>query len=205
MTTEQIQTYYANLLILQYIKKPKAYATIYAQVRPVLMDQIPIAIQNAFNIDTAVGEQLDWIGKYVGAFRLNYTSDSQVSLDDSDFRILIKMLIIKNNSGSSLGTIQSLLEANFGALVSVFDNQAMGLAYTLVETLGSPELLDVLVYNDYLPRPMAVETSVTIVPVFDYPLFGFRTYAAPDDTVSPFNNYGFYNTNYPWLSYQDID
>lgn len=204
MTTEELQTYYANLLILQYIGKPKAYATMYAQVRPVLMDQIPIAIQNAFNIDTAVGEQLDWIGKYVGATRVNYVQGGQVTLVDSDYRVLIKMLVIKNNSGSSLGTIQALLQANFGNLISVFDNQSMGLAYTIVETLGNPALLEVLSYNDYLPRPMAVEVSVTIVPVFDYPLFGFRTYAAPDDTVSPFNNYGFYNLNYPWLSYQDI-
>lgn len=204
MTTEEIVNYYVNLLILQYIKLPKAAATIYANVLPIIMDQLPDAVLNAFNVDTAVGQQLDWIGKYVGVTRLNYTPTAQVSLDDDDYRTLIKMIIIKNNSGSSLGTIQSLLQANFGNQVIVTDNQAMSLSYTLLNTLGSASLLAVLVYNDYLPRPMAVETSVVIVPVFEFPLFGFRTYAAPDTTVSPFNTYGFYQTTYPWLTYQDI-
>lgn len=204
MTDEQLYEYYAKLLILQYIKLPKAYATVYASVIPFIMNQMPKAVNDAFNIETAVGQQLDWIGKYVGVSRLNYTGSGQVSLTDDDYRTLIKMIIIKNNSGSSLGTIQSLLQANFGNAVSVTDNQAMGLSYTIVNTFGSEDFLAVLVYNDYLPRPMAVETSVVIVPVFEYPLFGFRTYSAPDNTVSPFNTYGFYQTTYPWLSYEDI-
>lgn len=62
MTTQELIDYYANLLILQYIGQPRAYATIQALVEPTIMDQLPITVQNAFDLETAVGAQLDTIG-----------------------------------------------------------------------------------------------------------------------------------------------
>lgn len=207
MTTDELTTYYSNLLILQYIGKPKAYATVGASVLPIFMDQLPIAVQNAFNVtgDTpAAGVQLDVIGDYVGASRNGNTLTGPITLDDADFLQLIKMVIIKNNSGSSLATIQSLLSQNFPGQIFVSDNQAMGLNYVLIESLGTSDLLELIVQGGYLPAPMAVEVSATIVPAHDNPFFGFRTYDAPDTTVAPFNNYSFYQLTYPWLSYADV-
>lgn len=201
MTTAELAAYYANLLIIQYIGKPNAYATVLAQVTPALIDQVPLAVQNAFSVDTAVGVQLDVIGKYVGVSRSQYTP-LPVSLNDDDYRTLIKMIIIKNNSGSSLGTIQSLVNTAFPGQVFISDNQSMGLAYILLESLGSTDLLDVLstVANGYLPAPMGVQVSVTVVPSLTHPFFAFRTYSDPS-TGSPFNNYASYQLTYPWLTY----
>lgn len=42
MTTLQLVNYYANLLILQYLQQPKAYATVQAQATPVLMPQVSV-------------------------------------------------------------------------------------------------------------------------------------------------------------------
>jgi hypothetical protein len=204
MTDAELQSYYANLLILQYNGKPKASAMIEAVVLPVFMKQLPVAVQNAFDIDTAVGVQLDVIGKYVGAGRNAYTLTGPITLTDTDFRTLIKMVIIKNNSGSSLATIQSLLAANFPGQIFVSDNQTMGLNYVLVDSLGTSDLLEVIVLGGYLPRPMGVSVSATIVPAHDNPFFGFRTYTSPDPTVSPFNTYAFYQLTYPWLSYGGV-
>lgn len=204
MTTEELAKYYANLLILQYLQQPKAFAMIKAQVTPVIMDQLPVAVQNAFSVTDAVGVQLDVIGKYVGASRVGNTLSGPVTLSDSDFRQLIKLLIIKNNSGSSLATIQSLLAASFPGQIYVSDNQAMGLNYLLVETIGSSQLLQVIVEGGYLPVPMGVQTSVVIVPSHTNPFFGTRTYSAPDPSVSPFNNYSLYQLTYPWLSYAGV-
>lgn len=201
MTNEELKAYYADLLILQYIKKPKAYATIQAQVTPVFMDQMPVEVQEAFNIETAVGVQLDTLGKYTGVSRTGYTLTGPVTLDDEDYRKLIKLVIIKNNSGSSLATIQSLLAMNFPGQILVSDNQSMGLSYVLLESLGTPDLLEILTSGAYLPAPMGVSVSVTVIPVHENPFFGFRTYSAPDPTVAPFNNYAFYQLTYPWLSY----
>ena len=61
--------YYANLLIIQYRNQPKAKATIQAIVKAFIADNIILNIRDAFNIDTAVGVQLDTLGKYIGVNR----------------------------------------------------------------------------------------------------------------------------------------
>lgn len=202
MTTDQIAEYYADLLIIQYRGQPKAHAMMKAWVTPVIMDQLPTQIQNAFNLNTAVGVQLDILGKYVGVSRQTYTAAGPVTLTDADYLTLIKMVIVKNNSGSSLSIIQNLLATAFPGFIFVSDNQSMGLNYLILRNLGTPELLEALVYGDYLPRPMGVQVSVVIVDVLTRGFFGFRDYNNPGVDVSPFNNYPLYQFTYPWLSYK---
>lgn len=71
---ENLKKYFTNLLILQYKNKPKAKATIEALVTAMFSDTngniFPTQIQNAYNLDTAIGKQLDVIGKYVGYDRV---------------------------------------------------------------------------------------------------------------------------------------
>lgn len=201
MDTETIAEYYADLLITQYRDKTKARAMVKATILPMLMDQLPVAVQDAFSIDEAEGVQLDVLGKYVGASRYTYTPTNPITLDDDDFRTLIRMIIIKNNNGSSLQTIQNLLAMAFPGQVYVSDNQSMGLNYLILDSLGTPDLLDAIIYGDYLPRPMGVQSSATIVGSITKNFFGFRTYSAPGTNVSPFNFYANYQLNYPWLSY----
>ncbi len=199
-TVDELKKYYSDLLILQYLNKPKAVAMIQTVVEPVIMNQLPVDVQNAFAIGTAEGDQLDVIGKYVGVSRSGYGIQGQVIvLDDADYTTLIKMVIIRNNSGSSLATIQSLLAANFPGEIFISDNQTMGLNYLLKDSLGTSDLLELLVTGGYLPRPMAVEVSATIVPDVDFPFFGFYDSANPSAPLSGFNFYEFYNENSPWL------
>lgn len=66
--------YYTNLLIIQYNGLSKAAATISLLAQTLLADGVYIDVENAYNIDpnqgaTAVGVQLDVIGKYVGVNR----------------------------------------------------------------------------------------------------------------------------------------
>lgn len=68
---EQLHEYYANLLIVQYNGKPKAQAHIKFLVDLIFANLILLQIQNAFDWRTAVGAQLDIIGKWVGVSR-NY-------------------------------------------------------------------------------------------------------------------------------------
>lgn len=56
--------YYANLLIIQYNDQPKAQATIALLAKEILMNGVMLDVQNGYNIDTAVGVQLDVLGKY---------------------------------------------------------------------------------------------------------------------------------------------
>lgn len=204
MTESELAAYYSNLLIMQYHEKPKAKAMVEAQASAVYLNNLPLTIQDAFNIDTAVGDQLDVLGKYVGVSRIGAGLTQQITLSDSDYRQLIKMVVIKNNSGSSLETIQSLLAVAFPGQVLISDNQTMGLNYIIEDSLGTSDLLELLATGGYLPKPMGVETSIVVVPAHINPYFGFRTYAAPDTSVAPFNNYSFYSTANLWLSYSGV-
>lgn len=74
MTANDVTAYYAGLLILQYAGKPKASATISALVKPVVADLIVTQVRDAFDPATAVGPQLDIIGKYRGVSRFVYSA-----------------------------------------------------------------------------------------------------------------------------------
>ena len=200
-TIAELKKYYADLLILQYSQKARARAHIEALVEPVLLNQVPLDIQEAFDLETAVGVNLDILGDYVGASRFGYVNNVRVELNDSDYRTLLKMVIISNNAGSSLFDIQSLISANFPNSITISDSQAMTMSYVLAETLGTPDLLEILINSGYLLRPMGVQISVTIVPSLDIKYFGFRDYNTMPTDISPFNSYVFYQITFPWLTY----
>lgn len=83
-----IINYYVNLLIIQYHDKPKAKATIELLVNQLLANGIVLDIRDGYNIDTAVGDQLDILGKYIGVDRMYKDNDltdmfSLVSYDEA--------------------------------------------------------------------------------------------------------------------------
>lgn len=307
-TTQSLVNYYANLLILQYLQKSKAYATIQTQVTPVLMPQttvqqitfsgipasgqfslryngqtsgliswnsstssiqtivqtlpglgsvlvtgslasqelvvtfvgvnavalpltvvtntlltsgsvkivltileidvtLPLAVQNAFNLrgsNLAVGVQLDVIGKYAGVTRNGYSfTGVPITLDDADFATLIQFATITNSAGSDLATIQKLMNQFFPNEVLVFDYQNMRMSYLISSSLGSQNLIQLVVGEGLLPKPMGVQLSTTVYTPVITSFFGFRTYDLPQFNAKPFNTYDSYNTTWSWLTYSD--
>jgi len=73
---DELIVYYQNLLIIQYKTLAKASANIAALAKEVIADLIYTQVQNAFDLTTAIGAQLDTLGAYVGAFRFlaNFSS-----------------------------------------------------------------------------------------------------------------------------------
>ncbi len=71
ITVEQIVQYYTNLLIIQYKGKPKAEATIALIAEIQAMNNVQFDVESGFDINTAVGKQLDILGKWIGVNR-NY-------------------------------------------------------------------------------------------------------------------------------------
>lgn len=61
--------YYQNLLLLQY-RKPKAQATISALITLLMIYDLMISVRDGYNLDTAIGVQLDILGKYLGVLRV---------------------------------------------------------------------------------------------------------------------------------------
>jgi hypothetical protein len=213
LTTQELIDYYANLLTLQYIGKPNAYATIQALVTPALMPQadlddptLPLAVQSAFNVigETATGVQLDVVGKYQGVERTGRGFTGAITLSDTDFLSLIQMASVVNNADSSLSTIQTLLNQFFpGGVIRVFDNTNMQLSYLISTDVGSQDLIQLFVTEGLLPKPMGVGLSTVIYAETITTFFGFRTYLLPALNVTPFNSYDDYETGRPWLSYSD--
>jgi hypothetical protein len=68
-TLQTITDYYTNLLIIQYHDKPRAKATIALLTQLLYANMVLLQIRDGFNIDTAVGNQLDIIGKWLGVSR----------------------------------------------------------------------------------------------------------------------------------------
>lgn len=69
MTPTEIVQAYQKLLIVQYRTMAKAVATIGAVCTEAVAGMIYTQVQSAYDLDTAVGAQLDVLGAYVGARR----------------------------------------------------------------------------------------------------------------------------------------
>lgn len=206
MTTDELITYYANLLIIQYQGQSQNFDFVKALIKGVIMDQLPVAVQEAFDIDTAVGVQLDVIAKYVGVQRSGFGVDHFITLSDDDLRILIRLGIVRNNLGSSLADIQNYLALYFNTgpeVIVVTDSTNMHLTYSVDSATIGQDLIQMVIAQDLLPRPMGVGVSVVYSP-FDRHFFGFRTYDADAPDAKPFNTYPDYHLDWPWLSYQDV-
>lgn len=202
-TTQELIDYYAKLLVLQYVGKPKAFATIQATAKMFIMDQLPTAVENAFNVQTAVGVQLDVLGKYAGVTRTGVGFSGNITLDDSDFQVLIQLATIKNSAGSSLYDIQNLLNTFFPGEILVFDYANMRLSYLVSSAVGSQDLVQLFVTEGLLPKPMGVQLSVTIYAPDIKIFFGCCDYLVNVVNNSPLNTYEDYQTNRPFLRYEN--
>jgi hypothetical protein len=69
LLTQELLEYYANLLIVQYNGKSKASQTIKLLADMLIAGCLIFQIRDAFDWKTAVGTQLDIIGKWVGVSR----------------------------------------------------------------------------------------------------------------------------------------
>lgn len=169
-------------------------------------ETLPLQVQSGFNLiapDTAIGVQLNTLGKYAGVTRSGQGFSGQITLGDADFLSLIRIAIIKNSSGSSLAEIQNLIYAYFANQILVFDYQNMQMSFLVSTSVGSTDLLQLFVTEGLLPKPMAVQVGVVIYAPIITEFFGFRTYLNPAFNSNPFNDYTTYHTDWPWLSYSN--
>lgn len=199
-TVNEIVDYYKNLLIIQYHNKPNAQETIDAVIRGCVANGLAFDIRDGFSVETAVGVQLDIIGKYVGVDRFYNSQDitgvhfgysdafsfepvdttgyadaadfltkdgsflsaldiigTGFSLSDSDFRTLIKLKILLNNSNFSNQNIDDNLLTIFGNDLYFIDNLNMSLEYFATSALSL--IIRVALSKNLLPAPMGVRIN----------------------------------------------
>lgn len=78
ITVDEIAAYYRSLLTMQYQDRPKARATIEMLIKEVVGNPATLFLgtREAFNLETAVGKQLDFLGSFLGVKRYLYGSDT---------------------------------------------------------------------------------------------------------------------------------
>ncbi len=92
---------------------------------------------------------------YDYSFATNQNSD----LTDAEYRTIIKLKIILNANDGTLATIMDYLQTFFPGQITLIDGTNMHLTYTVLSTVPlSQQLLEL-----YLPRPMGVGITVTII------------------------------------------
>lgn len=175
----------------------KARAHVELLVGLAIMDQLPASLNDAFTLGSAVGVQLDTVGKYAGVTRYGYDFSGAVTLSDDDFRQLIEIAIVQNASKSALSDIQALLFQFFPGTIYVFDHGDMRINYFIDSDATSEQLAQFFIRQGSLPKPMGVQLGATtyIPSIDDY--FGYtRNGHAAFNTSGFSRNTGFVGTQF---------
>lgn len=226
---------YTKLIIIQYKNKEKAKATIELYVKELFADDVYFQVQDAFNLDTAIGVQLDILGKYIGVDRFykgqelsgedffsmtNYADDpaqkgmsdyidfntktgkfltysnilsNTLKLDDDDYRFILKLKIIQNNSNHSHKSIDDSLFEFFGLDVIASSSGNMQMIYYIPSQ--KVQLIEVAIEKKVLPRPIGVGINY-IIKKETNKIFGMTTYDTTIDSnlKTGFSTYADYDT-----------
>lgn len=167
----QTDSYYSNLLILQYHNKPKAKATIESTVS-LLPDDLIMDVINGFDIETAIGKQLDILGEYIGIDRYYLVDNQAELLSDDDYRLLMKLKAISNTSNLSHKALDDSLYDFFGNTVRMDSDGNMEMTYFVPK--DKTPIIQAAIQKEVLPKPMGVRCSYVIE--YDKKFFGFCTY-----------------------------
>lgn len=194
---------YLGLITAFHRGKPKFAAMIRALVEPVVAQQAFIDHLPAdFDLDEAIGVQLDQVGEWVGRARFVATpiagawfsfdtefrgfdagswfqpfdtEDGVTRLDDETFRTLLRAKIAANNWDGTLPAAKKALEIIFPGgetQLVITDNQDMTITFGVAGVIPSA-LFIALLSDGYLPlKPEGVRADYLITTV-DGPLFGF--------------------------------
>ncbi|WP_371355601.1 DUF2612 domain-containing protein [Pseudomonas chlororaphis] len=194
---------YTGKITSEHSDKPKYMAMVEAISQCFLDTNITASsLSSVFDLDDAVGVQLDDIGLWVGISRNVRTllsgvyfsidvdglgfdqgvwqgpfdPDSGVTrLDDDTYRVLIKARIGANRWDGTMEQSKEILDLVFsaGAFAFIQDNQDMTMTVCVVG--ASPSALEIaLLVGGYIPiKPQSVGIDYYIISTEDGPLFGF--------------------------------
>lgn len=157
---------YTDMITNYHSKKPKFFAHIDLSTRPLTDVSTAVSeLNSAFDIDTAVGVQLDAVGEWVGRSRRVATpisgiyfswdtefvgwdqgvwqgpydpNDGFIDLSDEIYRLMLKVKIAINNwdgQNDSLPPILNSALADSGIRMAIVDNQDMSISIWI---LGDP-------------------------------------------------------------------
>ena len=111
---QDVKTYYADLLILQYRNKPKARETIKIGADIYLGDGVIFQLQDILDIDTAEGAQLDIIGKILDCPRVvQGIYNDMIFFQFYDGADSVGFSTVGNPQGGNFRTIQNYNQSEY--------------------------------------------------------------------------------------------
>jgi len=187
-------SYYLSLPTSEYQNSPNFIAFLQALMTP-FNDCATLAanMYTYFDINNAVGVQLDLIGALIGRKRptgINPTGaiwDAQPDVDsipdvdlltqpinnivnDSDYRVLLQATIIRNTWDGTIPSLYKAWSTLFpGGQIILIDNQDMTMDVVIIGNF-SPTIIDLIVGDYIVPRPAGVQINYIIGPL---PVFGY--------------------------------
>ena len=171
-------SFYLNLITSEHATKPKYMAWVKVLLTP-FVDAINLNedIKKAFDLNTAVGVQLDILGKLlVQPRQMNFqpTDGSSPILDDYYYRIVLKAKIIKNQWKGTITSFYNYWNVLFrGQPLQIYliDNQQMEPAIVVWSSQVTQMIQDFLAHDLIVPKPAGL--GLTVRRVDADKLFGF--------------------------------
>lgn len=153
--------FYLNLLTSQYSNKNKILRFLTLWLRPIQnIKTCANSMYQYFNLDTAVGKQLDMIGEILVLPRtVNFQPSNGISpvLDDDHYRLILKAKVAKNQWKGTIKGLQDIWEVLFpNNPVLIVDGQNMTCSVVVIGLNDSLER-DLITHDYIVPRPEGVK------------------------------------------------
>lgn len=152
--------YYLNLVTSEYRNSPKFLAFLTMLLRKLNdVTECLVSMDMAFDVDNAVGPQLDMVGSIVGANRtVGFQPSDSVSptLNDATYRIYIKAVAAANSWDGTIDGLQAIWKTLFPlGTITIGDNQDMTVSIFITGTFTSI-MKDLIEHGYIVPRPEGV-------------------------------------------------
>lgn len=157
---------YLNLITSEHQNKPKFTAWLTAALSKI-DDGSTLAneLNTHFDIDNAIGNQLDILGDIVGAKRtLSFqpTDGTSPILDDDTYRLVIQAKILRNRWDGTIPQMYELWNSIFaGTHLGIQDNQDMSADVTI--SLFTRLQKDLTSNGYIIPKPQGVKLNVILL------------------------------------------
>lgn len=169
---------YVKLITSWHNDKPLFCQTIALITQPLIDNQTTLAgLPNDFDLDNAVGVQLDAVGLWVGMGRVvNSKDEGVITMDDDTYRMVLRVKIQANHWN---GTVEALppiyagLSGSLGATIFAVDNFDMTMDIFVSGTRLSPLMRTIISMGLLDIKPEGVRVHNHIISSETGLLFGF--------------------------------
>lgn len=159
---------YLNLVISEHADKPNFMAVLTELLQKI--DDIDVCGSiSPFDLDTAVGVQLDVLGLFLDISRiLAFQPSAGISpvLDDDTYRLALRAKVAKNTWDGTIPGIQAIwtnLFDTYNIHLVLIDNQDMTMGAVIIGMTSTIQT-DLVNHGYFVPKPEGVQMNIVVPP-----------------------------------------